>query len=239
MFLTLFGLFLTVITLILQMNGVVINWELSATMYAVCTVGIIWTFLAHAVPHYGKIVRVIGASIITLSFGALAAFGTFRQYCNQHSTPVHLTIDAPNEHLLVNEINVEPEDFDSTNSFETIPIGRTERMIRIATLNVGEITSEHCNVDFSPLIPLSETNLFDAQGHWREAQPIMMTDGNGFVLYPHWICEARYPNPPNTLEPADPIFVSTNYGEYPIFTLMRIYSDNSPMKEYKIRFIFQ
>jgi hypothetical protein len=83
-FTAILGIVLAVLIPILQMNGVAINWQFSAICYAIIIVGIIWTFLAHGVPHCRKSIRIAGSIVIFACAGYLAVLGTHRQYYNQH-----------------------------------------------------------------------------------------------------------------------------------------------------------
>jgi len=68
---------------VLQSNGVEVNWITSAIIYAVCTVGVVWTTLRHALPHRGKgrYAAVAGLVMVCVAVGSI---GTFKQYRKEH-----------------------------------------------------------------------------------------------------------------------------------------------------------
>lgn len=76
---------------LLTMNHVEINWMWSALAYAIFIIGFVWTFLAHGVPHCGKLIKITGALVIIIGFGLLALFGVHRQYIFQNSPPISPT----------------------------------------------------------------------------------------------------------------------------------------------------
>lgn len=53
----LFG-FVSVFFFVLQSNGVEVNWFWSAAIYALCTAGVVWTTLKHALPAEGRSVNI-------------------------------------------------------------------------------------------------------------------------------------------------------------------------------------
>jgi len=156
-----------------------------------------------------------------------------------------VSANAPDENLIINgcpitrdSIDFMNGNFNPTNSF-IIPILK-DRAIRIATINSGKVTAQHCNVDFVPLIPAPDYTNFNAVGVWRFAPPAGIGSPNGVAMIcPHWIAEGRYPDPPETLEPCDLIFVSTNYSQPFLMANVRVYSDNSTMKSFRVVFGFQ
>lgn len=156
-----------------------------------------------------------------------------------------INANAPDENLIINGIRIERDSMDfSSGSFNptnliVIPILKN-RTIQIATFNSGKVTSTHCNVDFSPLVPVAEYTNFNAVGLWRMAPPMVGVSSNNspLTMYPHWNAEAIHPNPPETMQPCDPIFVSTNYSQPVLLAYVRVYSDNSTMKAFRVVFGF-
>jgi hypothetical protein len=66
MFIGIVGVLLAVLIPILQMNGLEINWEWSAISYAAIIIGSVWTFLVHAAPHRGMIIRLSSNGVPTV-----------------------------------------------------------------------------------------------------------------------------------------------------------------------------
>lgn len=93
-FVGILGVLLAVFIPILQMNGLEINWGWSTVAYGVIIVGCLWTFLSHATPHCGKVVK-LGGSIMIIGFGGwLSWLGIHSQYLKQHPEVPLLTITA-------------------------------------------------------------------------------------------------------------------------------------------------
>jgi hypothetical protein len=154
-----------------------------------------------------------------------------------------LNANAPDENLIINGIRItrdsmdfNSESFNPTNLI-VIPILK-DRIIQIATVNSGKVTATHCNVDFIPLVTVAEYTNFNAVGLWRLLPPAagVFSNNSHTMMYPHWIAEAVHPDPPETIQPCDPIFISTNYTQPALLAYVRVYSDNSPMKAFRVVF---
>jgi hypothetical protein len=92
MFVGIIGLLLAVLFPLLQSDGIEVNWEWSGIAYTGIIIGGVWTYMVHAVPHHGKIVRYFGSIIIVIVFGKLAVLGVCSQYNIQHPKPASLDI---------------------------------------------------------------------------------------------------------------------------------------------------
>ena len=68
---------------VLQSNGVEVNWQLSALIYVICTVALVWTLSAHALPGKGKkaLIAVIPLVLLCVVLGFV---GTAKQFHKDH-----------------------------------------------------------------------------------------------------------------------------------------------------------
>ena len=157
-----------------------------------------------------------------------------------------VSANAPDENLIINGILITKDgiNFNNENNNPTnltiIPISK-DRTIQIAIINLGKVTSTHCNVDFAPLVPFAGQTNFNVTGSWRFAPPLegIFSNNSTPAIYPHWLAEAIHPNPPETVQLCNPILVSTNYTQPILVAYVRVYSDNSAMKAFRVVFGFQ
>lgn len=158
-------------------------------------------------------------------------------------------VDMADEVLFINGISLQTNycgDTLSTN-FQIIPVKNRE--IAFTIENIGTVTAQHSCLNFAPVIPISMTNTIGVPTYWRGPFPAHMVvenESDGHIvpddtipnIIPNWIVEAAHSDPPQTLEPAWPVFVSTNFDAPAMMALIRLYADNSKMKEFQVMFVF-
>ncbi|HEY6487530.1 MAG TPA: hypothetical protein VIY99_00270 [Terracidiphilus sp.] len=79
----LFGI-VSVFFFVLQSNGVEVNWLISSVIYVICTLALVWTILAHALPGKGKKALWVVIPLVLLCV-VLGFIGTAKQFYKDHS----------------------------------------------------------------------------------------------------------------------------------------------------------
>ena len=92
LFTAMLGILLAVLIPVLQMNGLELNWQWSLVAYMVITVGVVWTYLSHAVPHCGSTFKKISSLFIVVGLAWPMWMATHNQYLKQHPKTPMLTI---------------------------------------------------------------------------------------------------------------------------------------------------
>jgi hypothetical protein len=157
MFIGIIGIVLAVLFPLLQNDGIDVNWEWSGIAYAGIIVGSVWTYLVHAVPHYGKIVRYVGSILILIILGKLAVLGVCSQYSIQHPKPASLEIaiqtfpglpeGVSNDHLKYHQLVIQNvNDFEIDNFYGRIQL--PEPIIQTVETNSPPGTF----VDWNPIL---------------------------------------------------------------------------------------
>jgi hypothetical protein len=167
---------------------------------------------------------------------------TFSNMLSKTSAPV----DTADEGLLINGIWIQTNYCGDTltTNFQIIPVKNRE--IDFTVENIGTVTAQHSCLNFIPIIPFFMTNVVSVPNYWRGPFPQTLYDENrsgGDVnleeICPGWIVEATHSDPPQSFEPSRPVLISTNFPTTSMAALIRLYSDNSKMKEFQVIFDFQ
>jgi hypothetical protein len=203
-----FGLFIGVAGLlfssllpILQMNGAEINWECSAIAYTAIIIGFVWTFLAHAVPHRGKIIKFTGSFFIIATTGALAIFATLRQYHAQHPKTPKITVSLNSLHGLPESITNDSHlrfytlQINNDNEVEINNLRARLQLPEPVEMTVETNSSPGLSIEWKPI--LTKFTVFGTGNH-----KIL---GPQSSLYPEW--------PPTLLIPLDDSAQLTRYSD--------------------------
>lgn len=253
-----FGLFIGFIGLLLvflQMDGVEINWEISAVAYFAIIAGFVWTILVHVVPHYGKLIRLSVSAIVAILLGVLSIFATLRQYHAQRlrASPFQLVFysikESQVDHAVTNLLTGAISHYVITNkvptcqellSGQTINLGES-RQINLGVSVWGDMGLDGLTVELFIVLGRGQPTIAGDNG-WTEfgaaavPEPSIKSVAVLRVMKVQMGQVApRENNPLPTLHISEPL---TN-GVYFLPTIIELYSRNIEPQRFKVMFELQ
>lgn len=142
---------------LLQANGVEVNWVISATVYALCTIVIVWTTLRHALPARSSVARYTVIVLLVLVCMTLGTCGTVKQYQKEHlkrqATPAPTLTTAPNYSQAGSR-----QDVPKTPKEETIQLPPTGKVQGSDNTLVGDVGKRSITGNGNTIVGATDSN---------------------------------------------------------------------------------